>query len=263
MEKEKVFLYKSLSILIIVLTFVAVYISLFAGSVADRYSASLQPARTITVSASGKSTVKPDIANLSFSVVSEGKETTKIAEENNTKINKGIDLLKENGIDEKDIRTSEYNLYPVYSQPTPTPLSSISITPFIPKIYGYTLTQTIEVKIRDFSKISPIIDKLPAIGINKIGNVYFSIDDQEKYLSEAREDAYEKIQKKAKDIVSKSNLKLGKITNISEYSNQPYPYYEKSSLGMGGADLITSSAPTIEPGSKEVNLNVSITYEIR
>ena len=52
-----------------------------------RYNSSLFPARTIYVSAEGKTTVSPDIAKVSFSVVSEGADPEKIAQENNIKIN--------------------------------------------------------------------------------------------------------------------------------------------------------------------------------
>lgn len=259
MEKEKVFLYKVLAVFVIVLTFAVVYFSLFAGGVAERYASSLNPARTVAVSASGKSFVKPDIAVLSFSVVTEGNDISKITDENNAKINKAIDLLKSQNIDPKDIQTSEYNLSPVYSQPVPLSSSAYS---FVPKISGYTLTQSVSVKVRDFSKISPVMGELPGLGINRISGVSFQIEDQEKYLSEARKEAFDNARKKAENIASENNFTLGNIINVSEYANQPY-YYEKAlSSGIGGV-VSPSAAPQIEPGSKEITLNVSVVYEIR
>src|SRR4030042_2540396 len=101
---------------------------------AKKYTNSLMPARTVSVSAEGKVTVSPDIAKLSFSVVSEGKNPETLAESNNKKMNAAIDFVKSKGIEEKDVKTTDYNLSPRYAYDEDTRRSFIS---------GYTLTQTV------------------------------------------------------------------------------------------------------------------------
>ena len=75
---------------------------------------SLQPDRTITVSGDGRAVLKPDIALISFSVVSEGKDITAMQDDNNQKINKAIELVKGLGVSKDDIKTSGYHLSPRY-----------------------------------------------------------------------------------------------------------------------------------------------------
>jgi len=141
-------------------------------------------ARTIVVSAEGKATVIPNIAILSFSVISEGQDTKKISVENADKINKAIEFIKKQGIEAGDIQTAEYNLSPRYGYDEKRRVSFIS---------GYTLTQTVKVKVRDFTKIRDIVSALPDYGINQIGSLRFDIEDPDRYLNEARGEAFVKV----------------------------------------------------------------------
>lgn len=255
MEEAKTILFKTLSLFILVAIVLGVY-SMFWG-LGRNWAASLYPSRIMSVSATGEITVVPDIATLSFSVVSEGSDTTAIANDNNETVNTAIEFLKEKGIEEKDITTSQYNLSPIYSQ---APRSGTEI--FVPSIVRYSLTQTVSVKIRDFSLISDVIGSLPEIGINRINGLSFSIDDKDAALAEAREEAFAKAHEKAEDMAKQNGVKLGRVVNISEYSNSPY-YYGREVYGMGGADDMAFVAPKIEPGTQDVSLEVSISYEIR
>lgn len=245
----------TISVFIVVLTLSLIY-SLFWGPL-KKYGDSLYYSRTFMVSAEGKVTVKPDIAKLSFSVVSEGADTAVIFKENNERINSAIKFVKSSGVEDKDIQTAQYNLYPKYSYNKQTGRSDI---------YGYSLTQTVNIKIRNFEKISDILRGLPEIGINQMGSVQFSIDDNEKYLAEARDIAFKKAHDKAKEMAEKNGVRLGKIINFSEYQSTPYPNYYGASAGMGGGvDMIakTIPSPTIEPGSEEVSIQVNVNYQIK
>lgn len=220
---------------------------------ARRYAASLPITRTISISAEGKTTVSPDIAKLAFAVVSEGKNPEDVQEDNTRKMNAAIEFVKGQGVEAKDIKTSGYNLSPRYEYDEKKRTSFIS---------GYTLTQTITIQLRDFEKISPILGALPGIGVNQIHGVNFEIEDPEKYLAEAREEAFTRAYAKAWKMAQQNGVKLGRIVTFSEGSQGPiYPMrFEAMALkaDMGGAP-----APAIEPGSEEVRVNVTVTYELK
>jgi uncharacterized protein YggE len=254
-NKSKDILFKSLAGFIGVLTILIIY-SMFFGPI-QSFQKSLYFARTLNVSASDKATVTPDIATLSFSVVTEGINIGNITDQNNTKINNAIAMIKEKGVDVKDIQTTEYSLTPVYTQPT------IYDASFVPTIAKYSLTQSVSVKIRDFKNISPILDALTPMGINRIGNVSFGVDDPEKYLTDARARAFQKALDKATAIAKQNGVSIGKVINVSEYAPANY---EKYASGMGGVSLSAApsfAAPDIQPGSQELNVNVNVTYEIK
>ena len=242
--------YKVLSLFFAVLIVVIVY-SAFWGP-AKKFGESLAPSRVFTVSADGKVTVEPDIAKISFSVVSRGSNPEVVAETNNKKMNAAIDFIKSQGLDAKDVKTTQYNLNPVYVYDEKTRASYIS---------GYELTQTVLVKIRDLNKVGKILGGLPDRGINQIGQISFEVDEPEKYLAEARNKAFEKAKEKARQMAQENGVDLGRVINFSEYQGGPIPYYE--TLGRGGGDAVKATVPSIEPGTQEVTVQVSVTYEIK
>jgi hypothetical protein len=270
--KEKKALLSSLTGLVGVIIIVLLYV-MFWGVLQPQEQ---YPVRNISVSASGKTTAKPDVALVSFSVVSEGKDTKVISDQNNEKINKAISFLKDQGIDEKDIKTTEYNITPVYSQQAISPLvvstgsaPLISVpsrqpTTFVPSIVKYSITQTVQAKIRDFSKISEVVGALAPMGINKINGISFSIDDPEAARTIARADAIVKAKAKAESMAQQLEVSLGDAVSISEYAQNDgvyQPMMSKVVSGYGGESA--PLAPTIEAGSQDVVVNVNVTYKIK
>lgn len=232
---------------------IVIFYSLFFGP-AKKFADSLFPIRTFSVSAEGKVTVSPDIAKISFSVVSEGANPKNITDENNKKMNTAINFIKSQGIDEKDIKTTQYNLNPRYEYDEKIKKTFIS---------GYILTQAVLVKVRDLSKTAEILGGLPDLGINQIGQISFEIDEPEKFLAEARNKAFDKAKEKAKEMAEKNGVKLGKVINFYEYQGYSQPVYRGlEMMSKGGGDSF-ASAPQIQTGTEEVIVNVSVTYEIR
>ncbi|MDP2695702.1 MAG: SIMPL domain-containing protein [bacterium] len=236
-----------------VLLLVLIFALVFGAKAVDRYGASLAPARVITVSAEGEAVAKPDVATINFSVVSEGSDPVKVQEENTKKINPAIEFVKKQGIDEKDIKTSQYNLSPRYEYDENKHRSFV---------VGYQLTQSVTIKIRDFTKISIILGGLPGLGVNQISRLQFEVDDQDAYLSQAREEAFSKAATKAEVMARQNDVRIGGVVTFSESQGfvPPYPAYRtfEDAVVSSGAPI-----PIIEPGSQEVKVVVSVTYEIK
>ncbi len=213
---------------------------------------SLSSAAVINATSEGKTTVSPDIADVSFSVVSRGKNPQDLADTNNSKMKAVIDNVKAQGIADKDIKTTGYSLTPDYQYDQQTQRSFIT---------GYTMTQTVEVKIRDLNKVATILAGLTPLGVNQIGGVDFRVDDEDKALAAAREDAINKAKAKAEEMAKASGASLGHLLSVSESSPGPIPYYDSvKSMGMGAGP---AAAPAIQPGTQEVTVNVSLTYELK
>lgn len=244
-ELKNIFIVIFLGFLMLVIIY-----SLFWGP-AEKLTDSLMPIRTISVSAEGKATVEPNIAKISFSVFSEGTNPELLVQNNVKKMNSAIDFIKSKGIDVKDIKTTQYDLRPVSEYNEEKRRSFIS---------GYQMTQTVSVKIRDLTKPAEILGGLPELGINQIDSVAFEIDEPEKYLTEARNQAFAKAKQKAEEMAKANNVKLGKIINFSEYQNNgPIPVY------YGGLERAESFkiAPSIQPGTQEITVSANITYQIK
>lgn len=217
---------------------------------------------TVTAAAEGKATVVPDIARISFSVISEGKDPAVIQKDNTEKMNSVIEFVKGQGIDKKDIQTANYNLYPRYDC-VKGEATIYSYPPCKQVLAGYTLTQTVLLKVRDLEKVAPILAGLPERGINEINGPNFSVDDPDKYLADARKEAFDKARAKVEAMAKANGVHIVRVVTFSE-STGGYPIYARmEAFGKGGGPDAAPTPPQIEPGSEEVSVQVSVTYEIR
>ncbi len=207
-----------------------------------------------SVSSTGRIFAKPDIANLTLGFQTKVLPTAAEAvDENSTKMNEIVKALKGLDIEAKDIKTTNYNLNPVYDWTDNKGR----------QLKGYQVNQNVTVKIRDLDNIGEAISKTAESGANQVGNVSFSIDDEDELKTKARNEAIAKAKEKAEDIAKTAGMKLGKIVNV--YENQvnysPQVYRSDMAFGMGGAEKI--EAPDIQTGENEIKVEVTITYQVK
>ncbi len=257
-----------------------VVLTLFLLASTNHIVNSATTTNTVSFDGEGKVFAKPDIAAISFSIVTEATTSKAAQDSNSQKSNKVVAFLKSQGIDDKDIKTTGYNVYPQYSYPRPMPLGvEVQSAPSAPsgaggttapqyydpnpKISGYQVNQTFEVKVRDLEKVSAILDGLVTQGANQVNNLGFQVDDIEKVKDEARAMAIKNAKEKASKLQRQIGIRLGKIVNYSEGNNYPGPYYmeAKAMDGRGGAAV--PPTPSVPAGENEITVNVSITYQIR
>jgi uncharacterized protein YggE len=220
--------------------------------------------RTFTVSAEGKAVAVPDVAEFTFSVISEGSTNLSDLQKNNTdRVNKVTAFLKDKKVDDKDVSTVGYSVDPRYQYST---CNNGQCPP--PQIVGYTVTQTTRVKARDFSVVGDLLSGVVQQGANSVSSLSFTQDDPEKAKNDARADAMKKARAQAQMISNAGGFSLGRLVSVSEEGAPgPIPY------GVGGAasdsgfkSMVApqaSSAPVVQPGSQDVTIDLALTYEIR
>ena len=232
---------------------------------ANIYSKSIEPDsyRSFSVSGEGKIVAIPDVAQFSFSVITEGgKDIASLQQENTQKANRAIALLKNSGVEDKDIKTAGYNLQPRYQYFSCSVSKNSTAKPCPPpEIVGYSISQTVSVKIRNFEKAGEILSGIVQSEVNSVSELSFTIDDETEIENQARQEAIANAINKAESIAQSGNFNLGKILSINENSS-PIFYRAAKSFGMSASEDATIS-PDIEPGSQEVIIGVTISYEIR
>lgn len=208
---------------------------------------------TASFSGEGRVVAKPDIAKVQFSIVTDAL-TSKAAQDDNSKKSKAVtDYLKKQNTEDKDIKTTGYNIYPQYKYPQYNGQ---------PIITGYQVNQSIEVKIRDLAKVSDILDGIVSAGANQVGGLSFEIDNPEELKNEARKKAIEDAKNKAKKLEREVGFNLGKIVNFSENTGgYPVPVYFEAKDARDGMSGI--GGPTIPAGENEIIVSVTLTYQIK
>lgn len=210
----------------------------------------------LTVRAEGKIYARPDIANISFGFkTGTVKEAGAAINEGSMKMNEIIAALKKWGIEDRDIKTTNYNLQTIYEYPE---ASGKAI------LVGYELSQNVTVKVRNILKVGEVINEASRAGANQVGGINFGIDDPEKLKAEALEKGIQNAKMKAKGISNFTGVKLGKIVNVYEYDYSVPAYggnymMEKSVMADQGMGIV----PSVEGGEIEVIINVDLTYEVK
>ncbi len=206
----------------------------------------------ITVSGEGKIYAKPDIALIDLGVATQAVTVADVTKNNTNKMNAVLDAVKGLEIDEKDIQTTNYNLTPLYNY-----------TQDSGRVFqGYTLSQNIQVKIRDFTKIGDVLSKATTAGANLVGDLQFTIDNPEQFKEQARAKAIEQAKANAQNLAKESGIGLGKIIDVYE-SSSPYPVAYEYANALGASDMKSTQAPAIQPGQQEINIAINLTYQVR
>lgn len=207
-----------------------------------------------SVTGEGKAAAAPDIAQINLGVTANAATVNDAQNRANTIINKISADVKKLGVGDQDIRTTSYNLRPDYDYRTPGPQ----------KVTGYTVDVNLLVKARQFDKINQIIDTATADGANQVGGLSFTLDDasREKLTALARKQAIDQAKSKAAEIAREAGLSLGRIVGVSESpQTQPRPVYNSSAPLAGTAE--TANPTQVEPGSSEISVSVTLSYETR
>lgn len=226
-----------------------IVLSLFLLASTQKIQDTVTATNTISFSGEGKVTAKPDIAKIHFSIVTQATTSKEAQNANSPKSKAVTDFLKKQGIEEKDIKTTSYNIYPQYDYPRSG----------LPEIKGYEVKQGLEVKVKNLDKVNTILDGLVSAGANNVNDFEFAVDEPEKLQAEARAKAIADAKNKARDLEKQLGINLGKIISFSENGGGfPVPlYYDlKAEGGRGGG-------PTLPTGENEVKVDVTITYQIK
>lgn len=221
----------------------------------------ISPTNIVTVQGTGEVFAVPDTATFSFSVIEEG-DTAELVQEKAAEVaNRAIEYLKENGVEEKDIKTIGYNVYPQYEYEQivciayPCPQGER-------KLVGFEINQSIEVKVRDTKKAGELLTGVGGFGVEQISGLSFTIDDEDALKREARQKAVADARGKAESLASDLGVRLVRVVNFNEYEVPFYGRYEVgvAGVGYGGDGKVTPEIPT---GENRITSQVNITYEIR
>lgn len=198
----------------------------------------------------GRVIVIPDIAYINLGIEASGKTVFEVKKKINQVNDQLIKVLDQLGINKKDIKTENYSLTPQYDW-----LDNRQ------RIIGYQATTTLKVKVKPLEKINQVIDEATKVGVNNIYGVNFDVENKEKYLSQARQQAVAEAKRKAREAALSTGFRLGKIIAYSENTISPtiYPLY----LGGGEAKFSQEDQTNLQPGSQEIKITVSLGYEIR
>jgi uncharacterized protein YggE len=222
---------------------------IFANAPAQAAAEETTPKRTINVSGQSKVSVSPDFATITLGVVTEDKDAKAAQKANAVAMDKVIASIKALGISEDDIRTVNYSISPKYDYNKETGSSNI---------VGYTVSNNVNVTVKDIDKTGSVIDAAADSGVNTSSSISFGVSDYEDYYNTALKNAVTAAKKKANTIADALGIKLKDPVTVNENGGYNaltnYAVYDMRAEGL-------NAATPIQAGSIEISANVSIVYE--
>jgi len=204
-----------------------------------------QKPHTISVSGSGQASAQPDTAVVTLGVQTEAEEASAALSQNNERMQRLIDVLKEAGIDSEDIQTRSIQLRPRYEDDSPKEQ---------PQVIGYTASNIVEVRTSDLDAVGQLLDRAIQAGGNRVEGIRFEVSDPSQVLDQAREAAWNDAEHKATQITELAGVALGDVISINETSHTPGPVVRE--------EFEKAAAAPIEPGSQTLEVNVEVTWEL-
>lgn len=220
----------------------------------------LRPAQTVTaqpgvsnmpqivVIGTGEVKVEPDIATITIGVETKAPTTQEALAQNSAQAQAIIDRIRQLGVEAKDIQTTGINIYPFYDEQGQN-------------IIGYTVSNMVNVTIRNIAQAGDLIDQVVQVGANRLYGVSFGVSDTEAVMAQAREAAVANARARAEQMARASGTSLGRVLFITEnFGANPIPVpMMADAYGAPAA----RSAPPVQPGQQTYSATVQITFELR
>ncbi len=201
--------------------------------------------RRVTVSGMGRVESVPDVATFSFGVSSRSSTAKEALESNSAEMRDVIAALRTAGVPGKDLRTEQVSLTPQFDENGRT-------------VVGYTAMNSVSAKVDELEHAGAVVDAAVQAGANQVSGPALSRDDQAGLYAKALGNAVDEARRKAEALADASGASVGRALTIVEQGTGggPEPMYEARALA---SDFSTP----IEPGTKQIQAHVTVTFELQ
>lgn len=219
---------------------------LYARPAVAQSSVGVPGMRQVTVQGHADVAGTPDTATVQIGVETEAATAAEALAQNTQQAQAIIQKLKDLGVAEKDLQTSNFSIYPVYG-------------PEGRQITGYHVTNAVAVTVRNLGQAGSLLDQVVQAGANSIQGISFSVSDPKALLDQAREQAMVDARSRAELLAKAGGGTVGQVLVISETPlvSPPMP------MQMKQADVAQASAVPMQPGEQRFGVDVQVTYSLQ
>jgi hypothetical protein len=197
----------------------------------------------------------PDRAQVTFAVQTENIDVKSAQMANAVQMTKVIDALVAAGLPKDALKTTGYNIYPVYED--------YSKSLYEQKIKTYQVTNTLTVTLHDVNRTGEVIDIAVANGVNQASSIQFMLSDAQAQVlrTEALKKAVALARADADTVAGELGVTIVGVKSADISGGYAPVLFENYQAGNA---MTKSAAPTpIQPGDVTVTAQVSVTYTFR
>ncbi len=209
---------------------------------------------TISLQGVGEVASAPDMAVVNSAVVTNALTAREALDANTAAMSKLFALLRDSGIEDRDIQTSDFSVQPQYVYPNRPDANG---NPKPPRIVGYQVFNNVSVRVRDLDILGQLLDNAVTVGANQINSISFAVSETAELLADARRAAMADAIARAELYAEAAGLSLGRIISIREDGGSR-PVFQPEMARMAMA----SDAVPVSAGELTFSRQVSVEWEL-
>lgn len=209
-------------------------------------SVTAQP-NTVFVGADGKFEANPDTAMIQFNISAQENTAHDAYDHASRSAEQLRQILRSNGIDPKTAQIGYYALQPVYDYKNPKR-----------KLVAYRVEANVTVKLKDFSKVAPVIQQLADADVSDSQSINYILEDMQAAKSKAVEDAYHHARESADSVARASGRTVGRLSYASVDVSENPPRVQPMMPRAMAMRAEAAPAPTEEFSPQTVTVNAHV-----
>ncbi len=239
------------------LFWMAILLLVFSGCIPQQPPAGPAPLSHLVVRGEARIKVKPDQVKMSLEAVTSAQTAEEALAANSAAIQKLQELLGQEGLTAADYRTGQFSIQPQWSRPPrPAPAS------WNPEIVGYRVSNSLWVATSRIDLAGRLLALAQQAGVNRTGNLSFSLADPEEANRQAIAMATENAQRRAEVLAQAAGVKLGPLLEARVEEGAPGMPPGMMMAEMTSVRAAVNNVP-ITAGEVEVTAAVVLDYAVK
>ncbi|HEX4338502.1 MAG TPA: SIMPL domain-containing protein [Polyangiaceae bacterium] len=226
----------------------------------------------LSVTGTGDFEATPDIARITLGAEAASPTAAEATASTTTKIAAILAAVKQAGVADKDVQTSQLSIYseqltpPPPPAPQPAPIGPNRGSPVAPQTppapqFVYRATNSVTVTIRQIDHAGAVIGAAFAAGANQAGGIQFDVENHQPPEDQARAKAMADAAHRASELARLANVKLGHVVSIAESGAEtpgPQPFFAGKVMSARSEGAVTP----VESGQIKVTYTVQVAYTL-
>jgi uncharacterized protein YggE len=163
-------------------------------------------------------------------------------------------ILRSNGIEPKSAEIGYFSLEPVYDYKTAKR-----------KLVGYRVNANVSLKLKDFSKVAPIVQQLADTDVSENQSLNYTLEDMDAAKAKAVEDAYRRARESATALARSSGRSLGELSyaSVDTFENVRPMAMARTMMKMNVASAAPAPTEEFTPQSVSVTAHVNAMFNLK
>jgi uncharacterized protein YggE len=237
----------------LVLIFSLLFLVSSVATAQDRPTVTAQP-NSVFVGADGKFEANPDTAVMQFNISAQEATSREAYDRASKSAEQVRQILRSNGIEPKSAEIGYFSLEPVYDYKTAKR-----------KLVGYRVNANVSLKLKDFSKVAPIVQQLADTDVSENQSLNYTLEDMDAAKAKAVEDAYRRARESATALARSSGRSLGELSyaSVDTFENVRPMAMARTMMKMNVASAAPAPTEEFTPQSVSVTAHVNAMFNLR